>query len=73
VVWSDFYGDCPLLEDLGESVNTYTKTYRIFENSDGLLFSNGIYYDKNTDVLSTYENFYDYWYSKLLLEYNITT
>lgn len=71
VAWDDFYSNCPLMSDLGESVNTYAKTYIIYENNNGLLFSNGIYYDKDSDILTTYETHYKDWYSKLLLDYNI--
>lgn len=57
------------MEDLGESVKTYSKTYRILENSSHLLLSNGIYYDKYNDVLFTPDIVYEDWYSRLLLEY----
>lgn len=69
--WDTFYDGCPLMQDLGESVKTYTKTFRIYENSNGLLFSNGIFYDKDNDILHTPTSAYRNWYSRLLLGYTV--
>ncbi len=69
--WSNFYNTTPLVEDLGENVRTYHKTYRIFENSHGLLMSDGLYYDKDEDIMHTPSACYANWYSKLLLGYKV--
>ena len=68
-----FYNECPLIESLGESVMTYMKTYRVMEDDNSLILSNGIYYNKNTDMLYTSENVYADWYSRLLMGYTINT
>lgn len=67
--WIDFYNACPLIQDLGESVKTYQKTYRIYEDSKGMLLSNGIFYDKINDILHTNSSIYKQQYTSLLLGY----
>lgn len=69
--WNTFYNGTALIQDLGETVKTHKKTYRLYETANGILFSNGIYYDKDIDVLFTPDAVYKDWYAKLLLGYNI--
>jgi hypothetical protein len=47
----------------------FTKTLKLFENDDFILYSNGVFVNKLTDVFCSPGAVYLDWYAKLLLNY----
>lgn len=65
--WNEFYESTPVMDNV--DVWDFTKTLKLFENDDFILYSNGVFVNKLTDVFCSPGAVYLDWYAKLLLNY----